>query len=491
MFLHLIDSPNKGIGVATKIFLSAGTYLGRYTGRALTTRNQDSTNSYIIAVRGVDTRPGDDDDSDSDSDELPVYWIDGRNANNDPTLVAVAVRGNEFIEADEQQTNWTRYVNSVSPSDYTNLAVLAKDPQNVEYVERNLRVYLYTTRAISAGEELLVNYGESFFLVNFDDTVLIDARTAHIRGDVLRRRILNIVGYTEDKERIVANIVSNFSAPSSLYTIRFLYENDRRSDVGVVIMYDTRIQFIASIEVQNWREIRARLMRTVMNRVYLLERDAVTAALNVFAGNDALAHEFGFHRVRLGGHDHAAFYARPVPQIAFAEPHDYNDVRDVLQTRDLDCPEIRKYSDTDFFVNAAKRDDTTTTRRRSLQRMYHMRIGSVDGRRVSTMFTRGDGASRYVAFICAFYNATAEHDDDDDTVDGANAIKRHNLAKTLEQYERYIISHGGTEARVVALKSRQEDVLRDLHYVIVSRTRTPPDIEFPLYEDFVYATRQL
>lgn len=153
-------SPNKGLGVFATRNVSKGEELGQYTGDIV----RGAAGIYYMAV------------CDSNGDE--VYGINPRNASYNSRAMrrAIATRTPYMrkckivFSREEQQPNWTRFVNSIDPDRRRPHRVRRGErrKQNVAFRQRrNGKVYLFALRDIRGTRqdpvELLAWYGDSFF----------------------------------------------------------------------------------------------------------------------------------------------------------------------------------------------------------------------------------------------------------------------------------------------------------------------------------------
>lgn len=142
----------KGIGVYACARLRAAVFLDQYQGRVSLEEPPD-TDSYVVESKFRDVRIG---------ARLvegvahgTVHYISAANANIDSTLEAVVVTDDTVYSVEEQQSNWTRYINSATPG--------TEEEANVIFNPFNGRVHVETKRVIEEGEELLLDYGRAFF----------------------------------------------------------------------------------------------------------------------------------------------------------------------------------------------------------------------------------------------------------------------------------------------------------------------------------------
>ena len=147
--LRFVRTLTKGIGVVATQDIPAGTLLGYSTGRIITnTTSAGLSSAYVLDVAAPNAAPN----------APPLFSIDASHANVDASVQPVVLPklGLSFT-ANEQQTTWTRYINSVNPED-------ARYSQNVDFVYSPAmnRVEVVTRRAVRASEELLTDYGERY-----------------------------------------------------------------------------------------------------------------------------------------------------------------------------------------------------------------------------------------------------------------------------------------------------------------------------------------
>ncbi|BBI30546.1 SET domain-containing protein [Acanthamoeba castellanii medusavirus] len=107
--------PEAGRGVFLTVDLPAGVDLGLYTGRLLTRKEMETTESLYVLER-----------------------------HNQHT------RRLEWVDADCEEGNWLRFINQNSPGKRNNVRIM-----------RNGR--FKTKRAIAAGDELFVSYGNEYW----------------------------------------------------------------------------------------------------------------------------------------------------------------------------------------------------------------------------------------------------------------------------------------------------------------------------------------
>jgi len=282
--VRITKSPGRGLGVfAIADLVPSDVPLVQYGGRVIDESTElDSSNDYIFSVFGFDTctaqvsaRP---------RALEPLYWIDGRDPsrNTDARERVVAARDGRRVTLDreDQQPTWARYVNSVLPG-------AAAGEQNCAYCEADGRIYLRVIRPIRAGAELLVDYGEAYWMVRVDSTRFVNARSIDV-GE-LTTRVERLVGDDADYGSII-----RWTTNPEL-DIFFLFEPERADDVGVVVVAGTRIELLFSIRVLNDDAVRRRLVALVDDLMVIDRRgDAMMASIDVFGGAPVRARALGF-----------------------------------------------------------------------------------------------------------------------------------------------------------------------------------------------------
>ena len=115
---------NAGLGAFAKKNIKKGIFLGEYVGEVLDyeTAQKLDNKKYLFRIK---------------MNDVPSY----------------------YINATERSGNWTRYINGVKTKHQ-----LKK--QNVLYYQFNERIYIKTITDIKKGEELLVNYGNTYWKKN-------------------------------------------------------------------------------------------------------------------------------------------------------------------------------------------------------------------------------------------------------------------------------------------------------------------------------------
>lgn len=119
-YLELRPSPGKGLGVFARQAIPSGMFLGHYVGVRV---SNETDGDYVLSAEGYD----------QDGRYVSEFSIDA---------------------ADKSRSNWTRYLNSVN----------ADEVKNCDwYIDIGRTIGIKTIRPISAGEELLLDYGNEFF----------------------------------------------------------------------------------------------------------------------------------------------------------------------------------------------------------------------------------------------------------------------------------------------------------------------------------------
>lgn len=343
LWLTIKPVPSAGFGVFVRdgpaaIALPANTVIGQYTGRAMRVADAESASEYQLAVSPpysyiIDAA------SANRVDDLPPFVIDS---------AAAAAAATGTLTPDEQQTTWTRYINSIGG------ALGGHGSQNVEYVQgEDLlrlggtattysvlpqagmpsgdakllpgRVYVVTTRDIAPGEQLLVNYGDSYFAVSTAACVVQDVVDTQVRLKLLNK-LAGVTGSHGRRATAARAILEQAANPASVLVET---ATGAAPDVVGMILRLMGGRVITHMYVQrnltNDDDVREVLLR---DATYALRGPAnvgqtLGPQLQVYASHAAMVFGSDERKARslihrLGFTLHRNMYVRPVRPFAFA-----------------------------------------------------------------------------------------------------------------------------------------------------------------------------
>lgn len=134
--VQVLPTPTKGFGVFAMRELPGGTFLARYTGEILSLED-----AYAATARG---------------DSSGEYFAE-------LTLGRTGAESFVVDAEDESTSNWPRYINHSQRLANCKNVELRMPLLNSLPVRVPLGLYVKTLRTIAAGEELLVDYGDSYW----------------------------------------------------------------------------------------------------------------------------------------------------------------------------------------------------------------------------------------------------------------------------------------------------------------------------------------
>jgi hypothetical protein len=448
--LIFVKTMTKGIGVVTMENIEAGTLLGYYTGRIVSNAPSAGLSSAYV----LDVAP-----PDAPKNAPPLFSIDASAADIDPTIQPLVLPhlGLAFT-TNEQQTSWTRYINSVNPED-------SRYSQNVDFVYdvATNRIRVVTRRKIYASEELLTEYGEGFFYARLQDVQY------RIESAASAWTIITAI----DDERRADESVLQRVYDTSTYTTFSL--RDRGGDViGVAVFFDTTVTDIYVVPFRNRLAAAYLMLSRIYTRAVLTESEYMFATDAVFS-DPKTAESFYFSELIT---EDAASYVRSVGLVEVKLANSADLVILPRMGQNIACPELFQrftYPDARVRSDGTRYDSDFSPPEKAVLKLHVAAQGGLYAGASVEARVRG---MLYLQYVCAFQ----PYGPDDE-------LQAYVLESLIVAYEKRC--GAGAMMYRVHVSSSMKDLMSTRTHLLQYRTASKKKMYLSRVDDTVYYERNV